>query len=263
MDKKALLSRLCALYDELGITISDTIPIYENNIKLGETIFKSDMPTSDDLKMVDELYCQELEKAGAKIWTMIKKTEKILSDKELFSAYPSLKMLINKKEDVKPIAFTNASLKNTGYDLAEELNRANELKQKLEKIIEKIEMLPDSKIEQIISIRYLPEEHTLVVNDNNILIGNSVKYDLLLRAFFNEQDYSLLSGQVCDGDIYSLAEDDGLLIDKSKAEKRKYVLDGYKLLNDKIRRIIPDGKDLVIRVENGFILNPDLKNNSL
>lgn len=259
MDKKALLSRLCALYDELDITISDTIPIYENNIKLGETMFKSDTPISEEWKMADELCCQELEKAGAELWEVRKKSEGFLFDERLLLAYPSLKILVNKAEDIEPIVSSDASLNGTPYDLVEDLNRANELKQKLKEVIEKIETLPDAKVEQIISIEYLSEEHTLVVNGKNVLVGNSTKYDLLLRAFFSEREYSLLSGQVCDGDIYSLAENDGLLVGKSKAVKRKYVLDGYKLLNDKVRNVIPNHKDLVVRVENGFILNPDLK----
>ena len=70
----------------------------------------------------------------------------------------------------------------------------------------------------------------------------------------------MLTEEVCDGDIYELAEKDGLLMEKSKEEKRQYILDGYILMNKEIRDIVPGGKNLVKRVHrHGFILNPELK----
>lgn len=252
MDKKALLSRLVAIYEEIEKAIIRYLPIYENGNLLDADIKANTKYSYEEIVLPDITNaCNEIEKT-------IEDVNKFLLDGSHFSAFPSIKILINKEEKIKPIAFTDMSVDSIYNDLAESLNILNKLKVKIEKIIEKVEVLPASMPEKIISVRYYPEKHKLTIDGRSILIGDGARYDLLLRAFFNEEEYSLLSGEVCDGDIYLLAEDDGLLADKTKSEKRKYLLDGYKLLNDKVRKIVPGGKDLVSRVENGFVLNPEL-----
>ena len=252
MDKKALLSHLVAIYEEIEKTINDCYTIYEDNSMLGVYL------RAETIRSYEEMNAQEITNAYNETEKVIKKATEFLSDISHFSAFPSVKLLISNKEEVEPIAFINTSVDSLCNDLSENLNALNNLRVKIGKIIEKIEFLPAFAPEQIVSVQYYPEKHKLTINKKSILVGDGARYDLLLRAFFNETEYSLLNGEVCDGDIYLLAENDGLLAGKTRLEKRKYLLDGYRLLNDKVRKIVPDGKDLVYRVENGFVLNPEL-----
>ena len=102
----------------------------------------------------------------------------------------------------------------------------------------------------------MPEKQSLKINDKIIAVGRGERCDTLLRAFFKNGRRNLLNTEICDADIYELL--DGVRAGQDKSSKQKWILNGYRLLNDKVRKIVPNGEDLIVRIENGFVINPKL-----
>ena len=270
MDKKALLKRLKAVLKKSHSDLKLILESYEDAKKWEKKY--GILSQLHDLSFDDNALAREYE-SREKIDTVIRVAEKYsenLSDKIeqlvcssdcFIQVEPSLRIYQNRNNFADPVARNDGGLIRYQYnDAAKLINELNEKIINLEGLIGIIEKIETSSVGEKLEITYLPERHILIVNGNKIVIGTrGERTDLLLRVFFKNKRHNLLSGEVCDGDIFEEMEFLSLKTGKTKAEKRKYILDGYRKLNNDIRKSIPNGEDLVIRIENGFILNPKLK----
>lgn len=273
MDKGSSLQKLYAIFEELGKKIETYISRYQfaETNKLIEINCKEQ--NNDEHYSIEEI--NQNQKTIQMIDNELAEIIKQVSDSAPNYFPPtygtSLKIMLNEQKSTSPIIKINDELiyyyvrhfeneENNYSPVVNKLNRLNEIRQNIKRIIKTIEEIPKADEEYISKIEYNPKTYTLTINNRNITFERGERYDLLARAFFANPDFTLLTEEVCDGDIYELAEKDGLLMEKSKEEKRQYILDGYRLMNKEIRDIVPGGKNLVKRVHrHGFILNPELK----
>lgn len=268
MDKKALLSNLVLAYDELTSILENSISEYKELENEKVSVIPSDI-TEKHLASLDEQIAKEnnIVKLGERLSKVIEDTNRHILD-ILPSSTPSLKMILKNRENSELVIkcdkviddyYSSYGGTNCYYSVVNKINDIKNMTLNIEKIIEKVENLQEFEDNIIYNIEYEPLKHKLTINNKSILIDRGAKDDLFLRAFFSDSEFNLLTGEVCNGDIYELAEKDGMLIGKSKVARQKFIGGGYMHLNDKIRPIVPNNKNLVTKVDNGLVLNPELE----
>lgn len=268
MDKKALLSNLVSTYDELTSILEKSISEYRELENEKVSAIPSDM-TEKLLASLDEQTIKEnnIVKLGERLSKVIEDTNRHIVD-ILPSSIPSLKMILKNRENSELIIKCNEVIDdyysscggtNCFCSVVNKINDIKNMMLNIEKIIEKNENLQEFEDNVIYNIKYEPLKHKFTINNKSVLIDKGEKDDLFLRAFFLNPKFNLLTGEVCNGDIYELAEEDGISVGKSKVARQKFVDGGYRHLNDKIRQIVPNNKNLVAKVDNGLVLNPELE----
>lgn len=148
------------------------------------------------------------------------------------------------------------------YDAARHINELNAVLVQMDLIAEEIERILDKKavkLEYISIVNYDRTKSVLTINSKKQTIGaNSPRMSALLAALFGGKRRNLVSQNIDDADIFEVIREVDQEKYNDKKSQRKCVLDTYKIINDKIRKNIPNGEDLITRIDNGFAINPKI-----
>ena len=257
MDKKALLSNLITVHDNLSMLLEESVSEYKELLSIRHLD-----ETEERLICLDGK--SDIEKLSDKLTENIEETNTTLSKlKPLLN--PSSRIMLDKRRYDEPLVERNDMIsyfynESIFRSVIEKINKINETKLNIEDVIERIEDLPEFENNVIYKIEYEPQKHKFTINNKSVPIKRSAKDDIFLKAFFMNSESNILNGEVCNEDILALAEEDGIrFTEEEKTAKRKFIDGGYRHLNDKVRSIVPDNKDLVIQIKNGFVLNTELE----
>lgn len=148
------------------------------------------------------------------------------------------------------------------YATARHINELNAVLAQMDLIAKEIENIVDKKavnLEYISVVNYDRAKSTLTINGKKQTIGEkSPRMSALLAALFGGKRRNLVSQNIDDADIFEAIREVDQEKYNDKASQRKCVLDTYKIINDKIRKNIPNGEDLIVRTDNGFTINSEL-----
>lgn len=247
-DCKLQLAHFCSEYKIIVYNkLENGIGFHEINWDASEEAADAELKAYDDIKKLQQQIKEFLTNIRNKIASRYPK-----------HTFASLWLIIEKENCIPKKLELDSRLNPPEYkSTVNMINRLNELINNIDIIIQELPKLIEDG-GKIYTIKYLPKEHKLFINKKQLSIGaGNTRIDLLLRAFCKKSNY-ILKNTVCLGDIYELGEDD-IFIDKDKKYKQQYVSNGYIDLNNKVRAIVPNGEDLIVKDGRSFILNPKLK----
>lgn len=148
------------------------------------------------------------------------------------------------------------------YDTARHINELNAVLAQMDLIAGEIEKVLDRKavkLEYISIVSYDRTKSVLTINSKKQTIGaKSPRMSALLAALFGSKRRNLVSQNIDDADTFEAIREVDQEKYNNKASQRKCALDTYKIINDKIRKNIPNGEDLIVRTDNGFTINSEL-----
>lgn len=272
MDTKEVLEVIEELHQRCNVLLDKSIKDYQKIVTIcdRECIFKSDNI---------QAHFSALDSENSKMSTLIRRIEsiaygisadinKLLHDIKLileevlapYDEYPILMKIFNRKyvsllKLDAPIPFGIFVMS------AEDIKKLDTTRLNLAYMRKKIEGSTKQQNKSFItSIEYQSSTSTLVINGEPIDVGKrSSRNDFLLRVFFKNKRQNLLKCNIDDMDVLDALEEEMPGKYPTHREAMKYILDGYKLLNNRIRYLIPHHEDLIIRINRGFALNPKLK----
>lgn len=267
MDGEVLLKKIYKVQDDTEHKIKSFQKQYENlvakqNDSGMEFDYRAHRNTSEtavgtSLRAIDRVRSLDTEVAGF-TKTLQKNLPEVLPDSPV-----KLKRLLEKDIKCDPIIPEgDYGLPQSFYCAARRINKLNSVLAQINLIAKEIENILDKKaikLKYISAVSYDRTKNILTINSKKKVIGDkSGRMNALLTALFGDSRHNLVSHIVDDARTFRLIEE----VDPEKygneAAQRKCALDVYIIVNDKVRKNIPNGEDLIIRIENGFMINPKL-----
>ncbi len=267
MDGEVLLKKIYKIQDDTEHKIKSFQKQYENlvakqNDSGMEFDYRAHRNTSEtavgtSLRALERVHTLEAEVSDFSK-ALQDKLSKVLPDSPV-----KLKRLLEKDVKCDPIIPEgDDKLPRLFYGTARCINRLNSVLARINLIAKEIENVLDKKaikLKYISTVSYDRAKNTLTINSKKQILGDrSGRISALLFALFGDGRHNLVSHDVDDARVFEIIEEADSEKYGDKASQRKCALDVYRIINDKVRKNIPNGEDLIVRIENGFAINPKL-----
>lgn len=267
MDGEVLLKKIYKIQDDTEHKIKSFQKQYENlvakqNDSGMEFDYRAHRNTSNtavgtSLRAIDRVRSLDTEVADF-TKTLQKNLPEVLPDSPV-----KLRRLLEKDVKCDPvIPEGDYGLPQSFYSAARRINKLNSVLAQINLIAKEIENVLDKKaikLKYISAVSYDRAKNILTINSKKMIIGDrGGRISALLFALFGDGRHNLVSHDVDDARVFEIIEEADPEKYGDKASQRKCALDVYRIINDKVRKNIPNGEDLIVRIENGFAINPKL-----